>query len=204
MISIRGIRYFIAGLVFGSLCPVTAFGAGPVDVDDHNLYIGIGPSYHMESFAREEGQVSIENAIGIHGSLGFRVHRFIAFEFRYDYSGWFENHWVYDPYSAANSFFTRYYLTTANIRGMFKAGRWEPSMVLGVGLARSQLKIWDKTYEDDVDLVFRTGASLAHRFKESFGIETSVVSIVLWDKDPSIDFYSLNIGAVFWLGPQVK
>ncbi len=204
MTTIKKMLSIIGGAAFCCFYPLVTFGSGPANSDDRNLYFGIGPSYQIENFEHDQGQVDIDNAVGICGNIGFRIHQYISFDLQVDLTGWFENHWEYDRYNTTNSYNTRYILTTGNFNGLFRSGRWEPSVALGLGVSRSQVSFLGSTYDDDFELVYRAGLGVAYRLLANFGLKVSFSGIAHWDEEPSIDFYSIGMGAVFWLGPQVK
>lgn len=102
--------------------PAAVVEVEEVDYARVGPYIGIGGNFAIENFNHAN---NVDNSTGFHVKAGYRVHPNVAVEARYENYLNFEQdpgQGSYDGWSA-----------TANVKGFFLTGRWQPYALFGMG-----------------------------------------------------------------------
>jgi len=110
-----------------------------VDYARTGPYLGVGGNYAIQQFDNQgpsgtngaEGNVS--NTGGFHVRAGYRVHPYVAVEALYEYFANFDNDAQHQTYGLNTTDNFSGWSVTANAKGFFLTGRWQPYAVVGLG-----------------------------------------------------------------------
>jgi opacity protein-like surface antigen len=170
------------GAVMGGMC--TAFAAfvdeSKTDQDGYarrGWLVGVGGSYVMETFEDDAESdlrkalgattsFSADDSFGINGRAGYRCNRFFSAELQVEWLDTFDGDISDSVLGKIAKFEADPFAITANTKGYFMTGRYQPFLLLGAGVMTADFKVVDTDPLDGLDL---SGTSTETNFVMRFG-----------------------------------
>jgi len=165
--------------------PAAVVEVEEVDYARVGPYIGIGGNFAIENF---EGSHNIDNSSGFHVRVGYRVHPNIAVEARYERYLNFERdpgQGSFDGWSA-----------TANVKGFFLTGRYQPFALFGMGYLDMAYPGPDRPGDPNPggDFAMRFGLGMDANLTEHIAIGPEVAYVLPVGQAANFDMITIGLG----------
>jgi len=168
-----------AAALIGILCSSVVLTADDeVDKDDfarRGWLVGLGGNYAVETF-RDDAEadfrkelgfpvsLSADNSLGVNGRVGYRCHRYFSAEVEVEWNH-FDSVLTEPGYHPTDNGFEPV-VVTANAKGYFLTGRYQPFLLLGAGVMSDRR--WGN-FREDAPLEFDLKNKMQHEFAFRFG-----------------------------------
>ncbi len=147
-----------AAAFLGILCSSVVLTADDeVDKDDfarRGWLVGVGGSYAVESFEDDaesdfqkvlgpDVNLSVDNSFGFNGRVGYRCHRYFSAEVEVEWLDGFSADLTEPGFVQLAKVGSEPIVITANVKGYFLTGRYQPFLLAGAGVMTADVKLRD-------------------------------------------------------------
>ena len=126
-------------------------GAGKDDYARRGWLVGVAGSYAIETFKDDAesdfqkilgptASLSVDNSLGINGRAGYRCHRWFSAEVEVEWLNGFEADLSVASFSNTE-IDVEPLVVTANVKGYFLTGRYQPFLLVGAGGMTAEAKV---------------------------------------------------------------
>ena len=174
-----------AALLLVSAAP----GSAQDDFARKGFYVGLGGTYAIDTFENEledeiedavggPVRVSVDDSLGINGRIGYRFHRRISAEVQAEWIDGFEANVSVPGFGKIAGVELEPSVITANAKGHLLTGRYQPFLLVGLGVMSAKAKFRDTVglglaaSERFTDFTTRFGAGL-----DLYATENVVLSV---------------------------
>jgi opacity protein-like surface antigen len=145
-----------AAALTGIICSGVALSADdeidPEDYARRGWMLGLGGSSAIETFQDDAEsnldrvlgvptKLSVDNSLGINGRAGYRCHRHFSAEFEIEWIEGFESDFSSPGFGELGELKFEPVVYTANVKGYFLTGRYQPFLLLGGGMTTVDVKL---------------------------------------------------------------
>jgi opacity protein-like surface antigen len=185
-----------------------------VDKDDfarRGWLIGLGGSYGVETFedAAESDfrddlpsapvdpefpdpvSLSVDNSLGVNGRVGYRCHRYFSAEVEVEWNR-FSSDLTQPGYERLANVVSEPVVVTANVKGYFLTGRYQPFLLLGAGVMSADIKLRDPVGLEFTGLKSRSENEFAMRFGGGIDLYATEHVVVSLEANYVLPFSSLE------------
>ncbi len=147
----------MSGLLVGITCWAAAIaegdnGAGKDEYARRGWLVGVGGSYAIESFEDDlesdlqdvvgsPVDLSVDNSLGINGRAGYRCHRRFSAEVEVEWLNGFDSDVSAPGFGKFATIDFEPLVVTANVKGYFLTGRYQPFLLVGGGGMTAKAKV---------------------------------------------------------------
>ncbi len=200
-----------AAALIGILCSSVVLTAeDEVDKDDfarRGWMIGLGGSYGVETFEDEkeswfqgEGspdelgpdvRLSVDNSLGVNGRVGYRCHRYFSAEVEVEWNS-FSSDLTQPGFDRLANVVSEPVVVTANAKGYFLTGRYQPFLLLGAGVMSADIELRDPVGLEFTGLKSTSENEFAFRFGGGIDLYATEHVVVSLEADYVLPFRSLD------------
>ncbi len=103
--------------------------------------VGVAGSYAIETFEDDaESDLHVDNSLGFNGRVGYRCHRWLSAEVEVEWLNGFEADVSAPGFGKFATIDVEPLVVTANLKGYFLTGRYQPFLLVGGGVMTAEFK----------------------------------------------------------------
>ena len=204
------------GAIMGAACVATAvLGAESDTIDDgyarRGWLVGAGGSYAMETFeddVESEFQsvlgstvsFSADNSFGVNGRAGYRCHPRFSVEVEVEWLDGFEADISDSTLGKIATFDIEPWVFTVNTKGYLLTGRYQPFVLLGVGVMTADFEVRDtqglglSDSFDEIDFVMRFGGGIDLYATKHVVVSVEADYVLPFANLKDFDYLSIGLG----------
>jgi opacity protein-like surface antigen len=212
-----------AGALVGIVCSSAALTADdevdPTDFARRGWLIGAGGSYAVETFEDDaeadfENEInsgvkgapsvdlSVDDSFGFNGRVGYRCHRYFSAEVEVEWIDGFEADLTQPGFVQLSKVRYEPLVVTANIKGYFLTGRYQPFLLVGGGVMTAERKMRDTVgltpdeadRESDDAFAMRFGGGIDLYATENVVVSLEADYVLPFGNLDALDYISIGWG----------